>query len=71
MGLSEILDAIIVWAQSVISATGYPGLLLVMFLENVFPPIPSEVILPLAGSLALEGRFTLVGITVVSYLVSH
>lgn len=42
---------------------GYPGLVLVMFLENIFPPIPSEVILPLAGSLALEGRFTLLGVT--------
>jgi membrane protein DedA with SNARE-associated domain len=42
---------------------GYPGLVIVMFLENIFPPIPSEVILPLAGSLALEGRFTLLGVT--------
>ena len=42
---------------------GYPGLVMVMFLENIFPPIPSEVILPLAGSLALEGRFTLLGVT--------
>jgi membrane protein DedA with SNARE-associated domain len=70
MGLSEILDTIIAWSQSVISATGYPGLLLVMFLENVFPPIPSEVILPLAGSLALEGRFTLLGITAIGALGS-
>jgi membrane protein DedA with SNARE-associated domain len=49
---------------------GYPGLAMVMFLENVFPPIPSEVILPLAGSLALEGRFTLVGVTAVGTLGS-
>jgi membrane protein DedA with SNARE-associated domain len=65
MGLSNLLDAVLTWAQSIISSTGYPGLLLVMFLENIFPPIPSEVILPLAGSLALEGRFSLTGITVV------
>jgi len=70
MGLSELLDTILAWAQSVISATGYPGLLLVMFIENIFPPIPSEVILPLAGSLALEGSFTLAGITVVGALGS-
>jgi membrane protein DedA with SNARE-associated domain len=49
---------------------GYPGLILVMFLENVFPPIPSEVILPLAGSLALEGRFTLLGVTAMGTLGS-
>lgn len=64
MGLSEILDTIVIWAQTVVSTMGYPGLVLVMFLENVFPPIPSEVILPLAGSLTLEGRFTLFGVTV-------
>jgi membrane protein DedA with SNARE-associated domain len=63
MGLGELLDTVVVWAQSIVSTMGYPGLVLVMFLENVFPPIPSEVILPLAGSLALEGRFTLLGVT--------
>jgi len=70
VGLKEILDALASWAQSIISSAGYPGLVLVMFLENVFPPIPSEVVLPLAGSLALEGRFTLPGITVVGALGS-
>jgi membrane protein DedA with SNARE-associated domain len=35
-------------AMSVISSTGYFGTVLLMFVENVFPPIPSEVIMPLA-----------------------
>jgi len=70
MGLGELLDAVVTWAQSVVSTMGYPGLVLVMFLENVFPPIPSEVILPLAGSLALEGRFTLLGVTIVGSIGS-
>ncbi|MCJ7738549.1 MAG: DedA family protein [Anaerolineae bacterium] len=70
MGLKEILDIITSWAQSVISTAGYPGLMFVMFLENVFPPIPSEVVLPLAGSLVLEGRFTLLGVTIVGALGS-
>lgn len=65
MGLGELVEAVVTWAQSIVSTMGYPGLVLVMFLENVFPPIPSEVILPLAGSLALEGRFTLLGVTLV------
>ncbi len=65
MGLSELLDVIVAWSQTIISTMGYPGLGLVMFLENVFPPIPSEVILPMAGWLALEGRFTLLGVTLV------
>ena len=70
MGLGELIDTVVVWAQSVVSTMGYPGLVLVMFLENVFPPIPSEVILPLAGSLALEGRFTLLGVTIVGSIGS-
>jgi len=70
MGLRELVSAIVTWAQSVVSTMGYPGLVLVMFLENIFPPIPSEVILPLAGSLALEGRFTLLGVTVMGIVGS-
>lgn len=40
-----------------IVALGYPGIVFVMFLENVFPPIPSEVVLPLVGFLAARGEF--------------
>jgi membrane protein DedA with SNARE-associated domain len=70
MGLRELVGTIVTWAQSVVSTMGYPGLVMVMFLENIFPPIPSEVILPLAGSLALEGRFTLWGVTAVGSMGS-
>ena len=62
MNLGTILDAIKIWAESVISTMGYPGLVLVMFLENIFPPIPSEVVLPLAGNLTNIGRFTMFGV---------
>lgn len=37
------------WAVSTMGALGPLGVFLLIFLENVFPPIPSEVILPLAG----------------------
>jgi membrane protein DedA with SNARE-associated domain len=37
------------WAVSTMEQLGGPGLALLIFLENVFPPIPSEVVLPLAG----------------------
>lgn len=45
IGLGEFIDTVVVWAQFVVSTMGYPGLVMVMFLENIFPPIPSEVIL--------------------------
>lgn len=35
-----------------------------MFLENVFPPIPSEVIMPAAGFAAGQGRLSLIGVIV-------
>ncbi len=65
MHLADILNAINLWVQGIIRTMGYPGLGLVMFLENVFPPIPSEIVLPLAGWLTLgeDASFTLAGVT--------
>jgi len=70
MGLGDILNAIKIWVESIIGTMGYSGLYLVMFLENVFPPIPSEVVLPLAGSLTLTGKFSIPMITFVGMLGS-
>jgi len=53
--LSELTN----WAKDVVESAGYVGVFLMIVLENVFPPIPSEAILPLAGFLAGEGRFWL------------
>ena len=47
------------WAVGVMEALGAPGAGLVVLLENLFPPIPSEVILPLAGFTAAQGSFSL------------
>lgn len=43
------------WAVSVMEALGSIGAGLLVLLENLFPPIPSEVILPLAGFAASRG----------------
>jgi membrane protein DedA with SNARE-associated domain len=48
--------------MSIFFSTGYFGILVLMFVENVFPPIPSEVIMPLAGYMAAQGKFSLFGI---------
>lgn len=48
------------WIISVIGGWGYPGVFLMMLLENLFPPIPSEVIMPLAGFLVAQGKLSLV-----------
>lgn len=44
------------WILSVIQQAGYLGLLFLMFIENIFPPIPSELVMPLAGFLAARGE---------------
>lgn len=54
MNLSAIIDAIYNFSQNAMQLLGYPGLTLVMFLENVFPPIPSEIVLPVAGTLTVS-----------------
>jgi len=68
--MTSFLSAITDWVQSIIASAGYPGLGLVMVLENLFPPIPSEVILPLAGYMTIKGHFTLPGVTAVGTLGS-
>ena len=50
------------WILALILRTSYGGLMLLMIAENVFPPIPSEVIMPLGGYLAQQGRLTLLGV---------
>jgi membrane protein DedA with SNARE-associated domain len=46
------------WVTTVIETLGYPGLTVLVALENIFPPIPSELILPLAGFLTGQNRFS-------------
>lgn len=43
-----------------ISDAGLGGIVLLMFLENIFPPIPSELIMPFAGFVAAEGELNIV-----------
>lgn len=47
------------WVLTVIESWGYPGIFLLMLGENVFPPIPSEVIMPLTGYLCGTGALSL------------
>lgn len=44
------------WVVRLIDQSGYLGIGFLMFLETIFPPIPSEVIMPVAGVAAGQGR---------------
>jgi membrane protein DedA with SNARE-associated domain len=52
------------WIVDAVSSMGYMGIAFLMFLENVFPPIPSEIIMPLAGYLTTQGRLGIVPVIV-------
>jgi membrane protein DedA with SNARE-associated domain len=52
------------WITGLMNTLGYAGIALLMFLENVFPPVPSEVVMPLAGFTAAQGGLSLVGVIV-------
>lgn len=47
------------WITNIISSLSYWGIALLMLLENILPPIPSEVIMPLAGFTAQKGQLNL------------
>jgi membrane protein DedA with SNARE-associated domain len=50
------------WIIRLIDQSGYLGVGFLMFLETVFPPIPSEVIMPVAGLSAARGTMSLWGV---------
>lgn len=50
------------WIISTISELGYLGIFLVMLAESLFPPIPSELIIPFAGFAAARGELSYVGV---------
>ena len=54
------------WLTQVVERWGYLGLVAVVALENLFPPIPSEVVIPFAGFLTSLGVLTLPGVIAAS-----
>jgi len=64
--LSSLSD----WVVDVIERLGYVGVALLVALENLFPPIPSEIVLPFAGFVARDGRATLAGMIIAATIGS-
>ncbi|SFA97509.1 membrane protein DedA, SNARE-associated domain [Amycolatopsis marina] len=58
---AEPLDGLAGWAVQLMDSLGGPGAALIVGMDNLFPPIPSELVLPLAGFSASQGTFTLAG----------
>lgn len=50
------IELFIEWVLSIVSANLYPGVFLAALIETIFPPIPSEVVFPLAGYVVLQSK---------------
>lgn len=64
----QLLGALAAFATTVISALGYPGIVLLMALVSTGVPLPSEIIMPFAGYLVSLGRFSLVGVIIAAVI---
>lgn len=58
------------WVTEVMEQFGYLGIFLMMALENLFPPIPSEVVLPFGGFLTTYTNLTVLGVITAATLGS-
>jgi membrane protein DedA with SNARE-associated domain len=64
------LTGFVGWVADVIAKLGAAGVGIMTLVENLFPPIPSEIVLPLGGYLASQGRISLAGALIASTLGS-
>jgi membrane protein DedA with SNARE-associated domain len=55
----KILAILFVFIKSIVAATGYSGIALLMAIESACIPLPSELIMPFAGYLVYEGSMNL------------
>ena len=65
-----MLDNLTDWATAIVEQLGYVGVAMLVALENLFPPIPSEVVLGLAGYTASQGDATVVGMIIAATIGS-
>ncbi|HEX6312182.1 MAG TPA: DedA family protein [Acidimicrobiia bacterium] len=65
-----MLSGLTDWVTDVIDKLGYIGVAVLVAIENLFPPIPSEIVLPFAGFVARDGGATLPGMILAATLGS-
>lgn len=58
------------WIIEIMNSYGYVGIVLLIALENIFPPIPSEVILTFSGFLTTTSDVTIMGVIIFSTIGS-
>lgn len=64
--MANLLNEIANFIEALIIMAGYPGIFALMFLENIFPPMPSDPIMPFAGILIAQGQLSFTGVWIAS-----
>lgn len=59
-GAAENLSGFSAWTVTIMETLGPIGVGFMVFLDNIFPPIPSELVLPLAGFTSSQGQMNIV-----------
>ena len=68
--IHDVLSQVGQVALCLISSLGYTGVFILMMFESMILPVPSELVMPFAGFLVVEGRFTFLGVIIASSLGS-
>ena len=55
-------QTLLTWLVAMISSMGYPGIIILMFIESTFIPLPSELVIPPAGYLISQNQMSWVGV---------
>jgi membrane protein DedA with SNARE-associated domain len=68
--LADVFEALTRLVEEVVIRFDLPGVTLIAFFENLFPPTPSELLYPLAGKLAYDGKLAAWGIVIAGVIGS-
>ncbi|MEO8611129.1 MAG: DedA family protein [Chloroflexota bacterium] len=66
--MSDIINRIAAFVQSMIVVIGYPGIFAMQFIENVFPPFPTDTLLPFSGVVAASGQLNVAVVWLVAVI---
>jgi membrane protein DedA with SNARE-associated domain len=64
--MTGFLEQVRVVIEQIIGTLGYGGIALLMIVENIFPPIPSELVVPFAGFLIFRGEMNFFAVVLAS-----
>jgi membrane protein DedA with SNARE-associated domain len=61
-----VLESFALWVQDIVLQLGYTGVFVLITLESTLVPIPSELVMPFAGYMASQGKFSLPVILIIN-----